>query len=119
MCDYEENVKLCLGWESYEKCLSFCKEGKDSYKQIQEIASCLNPSIMGALRNQSPSVRENKRDSSICVMSKWYNNANKSAGALDQFNITRLIEVLRNNDVKQFTLAMEIEESGKSFIRSQ
>ena len=112
MCDYEENVRQRLGWEMRnEKCLSFCEEGKVSLRQIQEIANCLNPSIRGALQNQPTSVRENQRESFRFVMSEWYNHANESAEALVQFNVTRLIKVLRKADVKQFPLAMELEES--------
>ena len=119
MCDYEENIRQRLGWESYEKCLSFCKEGKISLRQIQEIAIYLNQSIRGALQNQPTSVRESQRESFRFVMSEWYKHANKTAEALVQFNITRLIEVLRKAYVKQFPLAMELKESERNVTREK
>ena len=106
---YEEEVKRHLGRDIYETCLEYCDSDKLTDENVDEIALCLDPRIKAALKHHTSQKERNTRDRFRFVMSEWYRDA---AGdqSQSQFNVETLIEMLKDQNVRQFPLARQLSQ---------
>ena len=113
--NYEDEVIELLGKENHDLCLKFCDEEKLFIEAVEQIAQCLDKRIFGAFKRDRDRKRDQQktRDCLRFVFDHWYNFAHEGGEVESQFNVFKLIEMLKDQNVQQFVLASELEKLSK------